>query len=81
VLRLLRVYRGRLPDRLNKQDRALFLYRDTGSSSCITNAAGGPPVWRYLFKSLAHGATRDAREASSAADPAGHAQSTVLNGA
>jgi glycosyltransferase involved in cell wall biosynthesis len=53
VLRLLRVYRGRLPDRLNKQDRALFLsytgywlfelYR-------LTPPAGRPPVWRYLFK-------------------------------
>jgi glycosyltransferase involved in cell wall biosynthesis len=53
VLRLLRAYRRRLPERWNKQDRALFLsytgywlfelYR-------LTPPAGRPPVWRYLFK-------------------------------
>ena len=53
VLRLLRAYRRRLPERLSKEDRALFLsytgywlfelYR-------LTPPAGRPPVWRYLFK-------------------------------
>lgn len=53
VLRLLRAYRRRLPERLSKQDRTLFLsytgywlfelYR-------LTPPAGRPPVWRYLFK-------------------------------
>jgi glycosyltransferase involved in cell wall biosynthesis len=53
VLGLLRAYRRRLPERLNQEDRTLFLsytgywlfelYR-------LTPPAGRPLVWRYLFK-------------------------------
>lgn len=53
VLRLLRSYRRRLPERWNKQDRALFLAY-TGywlfELYKLTPPAGRPQVWRYLFR-------------------------------
>jgi glycosyltransferase involved in cell wall biosynthesis len=58
VLRLMRAYRSRLPERWDKKDRALFhaytgywlfeLYR-------LTPPQGRPPVWLYLFKAWRQG--------------------------
>ena len=53
VLRLLRAYRRRLPERMSPQDRALFL-EYTGywlfELYRMTPPEDRPPVWRYLFK-------------------------------